>query len=69
MGCGAINDKYNYGGNPGYNPEMHNFFSGKGGFLGITAEGGKARAEWFGTDQKNPKSPVPIVRHRKVLKE
>jgi alkaline phosphatase D len=67
LGCGAINDQHNYGGNPGHNPEMHKFFSGKGGFLGITVEDGAARAEWFGTDPEIPKSPVPIVRHREVF--
>ncbi len=64
MGCGPINDQHGYGGNPGYNPEWHRFFSGKGGFLGITVEGGEARAEWFGSDPDFPKSPVPVVRHR-----
>jgi len=67
MGCGAINDQHNYGGNTGYQPEMHRFFSGKGGFLGITVEDGKARAEWFGSDPDFPSSPVPIIRHREVL--
>lgn len=67
LGCGAINDQHTYGGNPGYKPEWHRFFSGKGGFLGITVKDGKARAEWFGTDPETPKSPVPIVRHREML--
>ena len=67
MGCGPINDEHDYGGNTGYQPEFHRFFSGKGGFLGITVEDGQARAEWFGRDADYPKSPVPIVRHREVL--
>lgn len=67
MGCGPINDQHDYGGNPGYDEAMHRFFSGKGGFLGITVEDGQARAEWFGSDPDFPKSPVPIMRHREVL--
>lgn len=67
MGCGPINDQHDYGGNPGYKPEMHRFFSGKGGFLGITVDGDQARAEWFGADPDFPKSPVPVVRHREML--
>lgn len=67
MGCGPINDRHNYGGNTGYVPEMHRFFSGQGGFLGITVEDGKARAEWFGSDSDYPASPVPIMRHRELL--
>jgi len=67
MGCGAINDQHTFGGNTGHKPEFHRFFSGKGGFLGITVEAGKARAEWFGSDPDFPSSPVPVVRHREVL--
>ena len=67
MGCGPINDEHDFGGNPGYDPDMHRYFSGKGGFLGITVEDGKARAEWFGSDPDFPASPVPIVRHREIL--
>ena len=55
MGCGAINDQHNYGGNPGRVPEFHKYFSGKGGFLGITVEEGIAKAEWFGTDYTSDK--------------
>lgn len=67
MGCGPINDQHDYGGNTGYDEEMHRFFSGKGGFLGLTVEDGEARAEWFGSDPDFPQSPVPIMRHREVL--
>lgn len=67
LGCGPINDQHDFGGNPGYNQVMHRYFSGKGGFLGITVEDGKARAEWFGSDPDFPNSPVPIVRHRELL--
>lgn len=67
MGCGPINDQHNYGGNTGYKEKWHRFFSEKGGFLGITVEDGKARAEWFGNDPDYPASPVPIVRHRELF--
>jgi len=67
LGCGPINDEHDYGGDPGYQPEWHRFFSEKGGFLGITVENGGARAEWFGRDPEFAKSPVPIVRHRAIL--
>ncbi|PXA04908.1 alkaline phosphatase [Coraliomargarita sinensis] len=67
MGCGPINDQHSYGGNTGYKAKFHRFFSEKGGFLGITVEDGKARAEWFGDDPDYPNSPVPVVRHREVL--
>ena len=49
LGCGPINDQHQYGGNPGKAP-MHRYFSAKGGFLGITVENGKAKAEWFNTN-------------------
>lgn len=64
MGCGPINDQHNYGGNPGKIPEYHRYFSGKGGFLGITVENGEAKAEWFGTDYRSIK---PTVRYTQIL--
>jgi len=67
LGCGPINDRHDYGGNTGYRPAFHRFFSGKGGFLGITVADGQARAEWFGSDPDFPQSPVPVVRHREAL--
>ncbi len=67
LGCGPINDEHNYGGDPGYQPEWHRFFSEKGGFMGITVENGEARAEWFGRDPDYAKSPVPMMRHRERL--
>jgi len=50
LGCGPINDEHSYGGNPGKHP-THRYFSGKGGFLGITVKNGKARADWFSTNE------------------
>ncbi|MCH2180484.1 MAG: alkaline phosphatase D family protein [Mariniblastus sp.] len=50
MGCGPINDQHGFGGNPGRHPELHRYFSAKGGFLGITIDGSSGRADWFGTD-------------------
>lgn len=67
FGCGPINDRHDYGGNPGYKPDWHRYFSGKGGFLGITVNNGKAKAEWFGVDPDAPKSPKATVRHTEVL--
>lgn len=50
LGCGAINDQHNFGGDPGENPDFHRYFSNKGGFLGITVAEGKAEASWFGVN-------------------
>jgi len=58
LGCGPINDEHRYGGNPGNDPAFHRFFSGKGGFLGITVEQGQATARWFGLDANSPEPPV-----------
>ena len=62
LGCGPINDEHNYGGNPGKDPEYHQFFSKQGGFLGITVENGKARAEWYGTGEASAPPPVRFTR-------
>ncbi len=67
LGCGPINDEHNYGGNTGFNETYHRFFSGKGGFLGITVTGDKAKAEWFTADQWNPNNNRPIARHKEYL--
>jgi arylsulfatase A-like enzyme len=64
MGCGPINDQHNYGGNPGEVKEYHQYFSGKGGFLGITVENGEAKAQWFGTEVTSGK---PSVLHTEIL--
>lgn len=58
MGCGPINDQHSYGGNPGEVAAYHQYFSGKGGFLGITVENGAAKAQWFWTDSAS-NTPVP----------
>ena len=47
MGCGPINDQHMFGGNPGNKPDLHRYFSAKGGFLGVTVSDGKAKAEWY----------------------
>jgi len=64
LGCGPINDEHNYGGSPGKVPEYHEFFSKQGGFLAITVENGKAKAEWFGIGEA---SADPTVRFSRVL--
>ncbi len=58
LGTGAINDQHNYGGNPGKVPEYHKYFSGKGGFLGITVENEQAKAHWFTADYHSLKPEV-----------
>jgi alkaline phosphatase D len=63
MGCGPINDIHDYGGNPGFQPAFHHFFSGKGGFLGVIVEDGKARAEWYGADPEDPGNTVPVIHY------
>lgn len=62
LGCGPINDEHNYGGDPGKIPEYHEFFSKQGGFLGVTVENGKARAEWYGTGEASANPPVRFTR-------
>lgn len=62
MGSGAINDQHNYGGNPGNIPEYHQYFSGKGGFLGVTVEKGMAKAHWFTADYSSIK-PKTLYTH------
>lgn len=66
LGCGPINDEHNYGGSTGKVPKYHEFFSRQGGFLGITVENGKAKAEWYGTGEA---SEHPPVRFERVLGE
>ncbi len=67
MGCGPINDEHNYGGDPGKIPEFHRYFGAKGGFLGITVEDGKAKAEWFTTDDIDPATGKPKVAYTEQL--
>lgn len=50
LGCGAINDQHDFGGDPGEDPDFHRYFSNKGGFLGVIVEDGKAKATWFGVN-------------------
>jgi len=58
LGCGAINDQHDYGGNSGYFSDFHKYFSGKGGYLGITVENGNAQAEWYASAQKGAQLTV-----------
>ncbi|MFK7910943.1 MAG: alkaline phosphatase [Akkermansiaceae bacterium] len=50
MGCGPINDQHMFGGNSGKKPDMHRYFSAKGGFLGVSVTDGKAKAEWMSAE-------------------
>ncbi len=61
LGCGEINDQHDYGGNSGYFSDFHKYFSGKGGFLGITVENGQAKAEWFASTEKSETLSVQHV--------
>jgi alkaline phosphatase D len=64
FGCGPINDIHNYGGNPGYKPEYHRFFSGGGGWLtvSVSRKDGMpwATARWYKT---SPEMEEPGVRY------
>lgn len=64
LGSGSINDQHDYGGNPGFFSDFHTYFSGKGGFLGITVENGKAKAQWFAADGE---METLTVRHTETL--
>ncbi len=63
MGCGPINDEHKFGGHPGRNEEFHRYFGSRGGFLGITVEGEKAKAEWFSANEPVTKSGSARVLH------
>jgi len=67
MGCGPINDQHGFGGNSGEIKEFHKYFSGLGGFLGITVKNGKAKAQWFSAVELDPKTNIPKVRYTEKL--
>ena len=67
FGCGPINDEHNYGGDPGKVPEIHRYFSDKGGFLGITINNKIAKAEWFTANQEETSIEQAKVRHTEIL--
>lgn len=67
FGCGPINDEHSFGGNSGNKPEFHRYFSGKGGFLGITVDGGQAKVQWFTSNKIDPKTKAPKIRHTEIL--
>lgn len=58
MGCGPVNDQHMFGGNPGRNAEYHRYFGARGGFLGVSVEDGKAKAEWFASGLKGGRLEV-----------
>ena len=64
FGCGPINDIHNYGGNPGFKPEYHRFFSGGGGWLTVTVsrknDTPRATARWYKT---SPEMEEPEIRY------
>lgn len=64
FGCGPINDKHDYGGNPGFVPEYHRFFSGCGGWLTVAVsrrgDRPQATARWYKT---SPEMEEPEVRY------
>ncbi len=63
MGCGPINDQHSFGGNPGKNKDYHKYFSAKGGFLRVSINGNAAKAEWFNSNDVDPKTGEPVVLH------
>jgi len=68
LGCGPINDEHNFGGDPGRNPDMHRYFSPKGGFLTITIEGDQATAKWhWANDPDWAEGKLPKVLHEEVF--
>jgi alkaline phosphatase D len=67
MGCGPINDQHKYGGAPKADPTIHKYFGKRGGFLGISVEDGKAKAEWFTTNDVDPSTGKPKVGHTERL--
>lgn len=69
LGCGPINDEHRYGDNTGNVPAYHRFFSGKGGFLGITVEDGQATARWFGLDADSPEPPIRFTQRLERVRE
>jgi len=66
MGCGPINDQHMFGGAPKKDEIYHRFFGKKGGFLAITVEKGKAKAEWMSA-QVPATTGKPKIRHTEVL--
>lgn len=65
LGCGPINDQHDMGGNPGHNPQYHQYFDPGGGYLAITVKDGQATAQWFTADLDG--NGKPIVRHETEL--
>ena len=63
MSCGPINDEHSFGGDPGKKPKFHRYFGSRGGFLGITVDGDKAKAEWFSSNEPVTESGLPKVLH------
>ena len=53
FGCGPINDEHSFGGNPGNDPKYHRYFSGKGGFFGVTVNANRATAQWYAVNSKS----------------
>ncbi len=67
LGCGPINDEHDFGGAPGNKPKFHRYFGSRGGFLGITVSGDKAKAEWFSANEPVTASGLPKVLHTESL--
>ena len=68
MGCGPINDQHMFGGNSGMNSNYHRYFSAKGGFLGITIDGDKAIAEWYGAGRETS-LPYRVLHSEQITSE
>ncbi|MBK1831243.1 alkaline phosphatase D family protein [Verrucomicrobiaceae bacterium R5-34] len=68
MGCGPINDQHMFGGAPAKDKTYHRYFGKKGGFLRITVENGKAKAEWMSAAAVDAKGKA-LVHHTEQLGE
>ena len=67
FGCGPINDEHDFGGDPGEDPHFHRYFNPRGGFLGITVEGERARAEWFSANEPSASDGKPTIFYTEPL--
>ena len=72
FGCGPINGQHMYGGAPKKNPEWHDFFNARGGFLTVKVERQnnipKAILRWHDADEKDSKTGQQRINHQITLK-
>ena len=66
FGCGPINDEHKFGGHPGKQPKFHRYFGSRGGFLLVTIDGSKGKAEWVSSSLVDDDGN-PSVAHTEIL--